>query len=76
MDTQIDAVVLKVSTNLVTIQIGDIEVHDGETAAPGGVAVRQLLVVRVEDTIQECEVILDLLIARDGEACLGRLDRG
>lgn len=45
-----------------------------KTTAPALVAVRQLRFRRVKDTIDESEVVLDLLIALDVKAILGFVD--
>lgn len=76
MDAKLDAVVVEVGLHLLAVEVEDVQVHDGEAALPARVAVGQLTVLGVEDAVEELEVIFDLLVAADGEAVLGRLDRG
>lgn len=60
-----DAVMIKVLLHLIAVQVENIQVHDGEAAPPGLVALSQLHVGNVEDAIEELEVIFNLFVAAD-----------
>lgn len=74
VDGKLELVVVEVLLDLVSVNIKDVGIHDCQGSAPTLVAVGQLAVLGVEDTIHELEVVLDLLIARDMETSLGLLD--
>lgn len=63
VNLEVDAMVVKVLLQLITVQVEDVEVHDCQAAVPARVALCQLLVGDVENAIEELEVILDLLVA-------------
>ena len=73
MDIELDLIMIEVLLHLFAIDTEDVEVHDSQTAAPAFVAVGQLTSAGVEDSIDEGEIVLDLLVAFDVEAglCLG-----
>lgn len=75
VDGQGQVVVVKVLLHLVTIDVEDVQVHDGQTPAPALIALGQIVVGRVEDAIEEGEVVFNLLVPLDMEAVLG-LDDG
>lgn len=49
-------------------------VCDSQDTAPSPIAVREIRVGNIEDAIDECEVIFNLLIALDVETVFGLLD--
>lgn len=74
VDEKLEFVVVEVLLDLVSVDIEDVGVHDGQGSAPALVAVGKLAVLGVKDTVHELEVVLDLLIASDVETSLGFLD--
>lgn len=76
VDLEVDLVVVKVPLHLLPVQVEDVEVHDREAPLPALVARGQLRVAHVEDSVEELEVILDLLVPADGEPLGGGLDGG
>lgn len=76
MNLELNLVVVKVPLHLGPVEVEDVEVHDGQAALPSRVALGELRVLDAEDAVEELEVVLDLLVARDGEALLGGLDGG
>ena len=68
MHFQLETIVLEVPLHLLPVHIVDVLVRDGETALPLLVAVCEIGVLGVEDTVDEREVVLDLLVALDVEA--------
>jgi hypothetical protein len=74
VDGKLELVVIEVLLDLVSVDIEDVGVHDGQSSAPTLVAVGELAVLGVEDTVEELEVIFDLLVTRDVETSLGLLD--
>lgn len=74
VDGKLEFVVVEVLLDLVSVDIEDVGVHDGQGSAPALVAVGKLAVLGVKDTVHELEVVLDLLIASDVETSLGFLD--
>lgn len=75
MDLKLQPVVLEVSLDLLAIHIVDIHICDGQHSAPMLVAVSQLGVFRVENSIEEGEVVGDSLVAINMEAILCLNDR-
>ena len=65
---------IEVLLHLVSVDVVDVQVHDGKATAPALIAAGQLGVGSVEDPIKECEVVLDLLVSFDVKAILGLLD--
>ena len=59
VDLELQLVVVEVLLHLLSVQVVDVQVHDGKSAAPTLVAVGKLLVLRVEHAIKECEVVFD-----------------
>ena len=59
VDLQLQLVVVEVLLHLVTVKVVDVQIHDRKSAAPSLVAVGELLVLRVEYAIKECEVVFD-----------------
>lgn len=74
MNLQIQAKVLEILLHLLAIQRKDILVCDGEDSSPLLVAVCEVGVVGVEDSVDEGEVVFDLFVALDVEAVGGFLD--
>lgn len=75
MNLQVKTVVLKVLFDLLSVHIVDIEIRHGQDAPPMAIAVRQLGVLDIENAVEECEVVGDLLISLYVEALL-RLGHG
>jgi hypothetical protein len=76
VNLELNLVVVKVPLHLGPVEVEDVEVHDRQAALPSPVALGELGVLDAEDAVEELKVILDLLVARDGEALLGGLDGG
>ena len=74
VDLEIDLVVFEVLLDLLAIYIIDIQIRDGQDTLPMLVAVGQLRVLRIEDTVEEGEVVGYLFIAIHVEAILGLRD--
>jgi len=74
VDGKLKLVVVKVLLELSTVNIKDVGIHDGQSAAPSLVALSELRVLLVENTIEEGEVVLDLLVTLDVETSFGLLD--
>lgn len=72
---ELEPVVLKVLFDLLSVHIVDVQVGDGQDSAPMFVALGELRVLRVEDAIEEGEVVRDLLIPIHVETILGFQDR-
>lgn len=69
MDDQSDTVGLEIMFHLRTVQRADVDVRHSKASAPFLVQIGKLSVFNIENAIKECEVIRDLLIAFDMEAC-------
>ena len=54
---EIEVVVIEVLLNLLAVDIEHIEVSDGQNSSPTLVAVGQLSILNVEDTIEKGEVV-------------------
>lgn len=76
VNLEIELVVVKVLLNLVTVDIEDVLIHDGEATTPSLVAVGEVGLLGGEDVVDEGEVVLDLLVALDVETILGLRDGG
>lgn len=68
VDAEVDLVVVKVLLHGVAVDVEDVQVHDGQAAAPFGVTVGQVTAADIEDVVDEAEVVLDLLVTLDVEA--------
>lgn len=68
MDREIDAMMIKVRLHLRPVKIVDVEIGHSEASSPLLVAGGKIDVCRVEDTIDEGEVVFDLFVAFDVEA--------
>ena len=66
---------VEVLLHLLAIDVEDVQVHDSKAATPALIAAGKVVVLGVEHSIEEGEVILDLLVSLDVEAVLG-LDNG
>lgn len=75
VNIKLDVVLIKVSLQLLAVDIEDVLVHDSQATAPFTVAVCQLWLGWVENIVDEGEIVLDLLVAFDVET-LGRLGDG
>ena len=75
MHLELETVVSEVSFDLVTVHIVHVQVGDSQHTAPALVAFSQLGIFRVEDAIQEGEVVGYFLIAINVETILGLQDR-
>ena len=75
VDPKIQVVVAEVLLHLCPVNVEDVQVHDGQTTAPPLVAVGQMDVLRIEDAIEEGEVVFNLLVALDVETSLGLNNR-
>ncbi len=75
MEHKTDAMMVKVTLHQRTIQFIHVEIHYSQTALPSLIALGQLRIGDVKDSVQEFEIILNLLISADREALLGGLDR-
>lgn len=71
VDLKFQIVVLEVLLDLLAIHVVDIEICDGQNTIPAFVAVGQLRVLRVKDTVEEGELVRYLLVAIHVEAILG-----
>lgn len=71
---KLELVVVKVLLHLGAVDVKDVGVHDSQSAAPSLVALGELRVLLVEDTIEEGEVVFDLLVTLDVETIFGLLD--
>lgn len=71
MNDQLDLVMLEVLLHLLAIDIVDVQISDGQASLPSLVAIGKLWILGVEDTVHDCEVILDLLISLDMESDMG-----
>lgn len=71
MNLELKVVVAEVVLKLLTIQVENVQVHDSQASLPASKAVSQLTVLLVEDTIEEGEVVLDLLVSLNVETGLG-----
>lgn len=59
---QLNVVVIKVFLHLLAIDVEDVEVHDGEASLPSLEGLGQVVVRDVEDSVDEGEVVFDLLV--------------
>lgn len=75
VDGEWEVVVVKVRLHLLAIDVEDVQIHNSKAAAPALIAAGEVVVLGVKDSIEEREVILDLLITLDVEAVL-RLNDG
>jgi hypothetical protein len=65
---KVDAVVLKVPLHLLAIDIVDVDICYGETSLPALVAVGNVWVVEIKDTIDEGKIVFDLFVSLNMEA--------
>ena len=66
--------VVKIDLHLCAVKVEDVKVRHCQTPMPFFIAVGEIAVLGIENTIDESEVILDLLIAFDVKA--GMTGRG
>jgi hypothetical protein len=76
VDAELNAMMIEVLLHLVAVQVEDVEVHYCKAAAPAAVAAGQLSIGHVKDAIEKLKVVLNLLVAADGEARRCGLDGG
>lgn len=76
VNLELEIMVVEVFLHLLAIHVEDVGIHDGQGPAPALVAVGQLAIPLLEDTIEEGKVIFDLLIALDVKASLRLSDGG
>lgn len=74
MEVKTDLVVIKVLLHSLTIDVEDVQVHDGQAATPFLVAIGEITSRCVKDVVDEGEVVLDLLVALDVETLGGLND--
>jgi len=74
VDLELEVVVVEVLLHLLAVHVEDVGIHDCQGSAPALVAVGKLLVLLVENTVHEDEVIFDLLVTLDVETILGLVD--
>lgn len=67
MDLELDSMVLEISFHFRSIEVVDVEIGYCETPLPFLVAICKIGILDIKDTIDECEVIFNLLIALDVE---------
>jgi archaellum biogenesis ATPase FlaH len=75
VNRQWQVVVVEVLLHVLAVDVENVQIHNGKAATPALVALGEIIVLGVEDTIKEREVIFDLLITLDVETILG-LDNG
>lgn len=66
---------VEVLLHLLAIDVEDVQIHNSKAASPALVALGELGVLSVEYSIEEREVVFDLLVTLDMEAVLGLDDR-
>jgi hypothetical protein len=71
VDLQLHPIMVEVLLNLFAVEIENVQVHDREASCPTCVAVGQFRILDVEDSIEEREVVLNLLVAFSVKACRG-----
>lgn len=76
VDVKVDLVMIEVSLHLLTIDVKDVGVHDCKASSPWLITISEVFVAGVEYSIDEREVIFDLLVPLDVEASRGFGDRG
>jgi hypothetical protein len=64
---EFDSMMFEVVLHLLAIDVVDVLVGDGKTSSPFLVAVGEVLVVDIEDSINEGEIVLDLLVTLNVE---------
>lgn len=74
VELESESIVVEILLHLLSIDIEDIQVHHGENTSPAFIAVSQLGVFNVKNTIEKREIIGDLLEAVDVKAGSGLLD--
>ncbi len=76
MNLEVQSVMLEVCLDLFAVDVVDVQVRDRQDAAPTLIAFGELRVRRVEDAVEEGEVVGDLLVSVHVEAILGLDDLG
>jgi len=76
VDFQFEPIVLEISFHLLSIHIVDVLVCDSETSLPLLVTLCKIGILGVEDTVNECEVIFNLLVAFDVETSVTAVGGG
>ena len=74
MHFELQSVVLEIFLNLLSIDVVDIQVRDCQNTTPSFVALGQLWVFLVEDTVKKGKIVGDLLVAIDVKAIFGHFD--
>ncbi len=75
VDLELETVVLEILFDLLAVDIIDVQVCHCKHSSPALITFGQLTVLRVEDPIEEGEVVRDSLVAIHVEAILGFGDR-
>jgi hypothetical protein len=75
VDRQWQVVVVEILLHVLAVNVEYVQIHNGKAATPALVALGEIIVLGVENTIEEREVIFDLLVTLDVETVLG-LDNG
>lgn len=68
MDLQLDVVVFEILFHLFAIDVVDVQVGDCKASTPLLVAVGEIVVLDIENSIDEGEIVLDLLVALNVKA--------
>lgn len=74
MDFEIQIEVFEVSLHLPAVKSKDILICHGKNSAPFAIAVGQLRIGNVKNSINKSEIVLDLLIALDMKAGFGLMN--
>jgi hypothetical protein len=75
VDRQWQVVVVEVLLHVLAVDVENVQIHNGKAATPALVALGEIIVLGVENTIEEREVIFDLLVTLNVETIFG-LDNG
>jgi hypothetical protein len=75
VDRQWQVVVVEVLLHVLAIDVEYVQIHNGKAATPALVALGEVIVLGVEDTIEKREIVFDLLVTLNVETIFG-LDNG
>jgi len=67
---EFDSMMFEVILHLLAVNVVNVLIGDGQTSAPLLVAVGEVLVVDIKDSINEGKIVLDLLVALDVETSM------
>lgn len=76
VDLELQTMVFKVLLHLLAVDIVDVHVHDSKASSPAREAFCEVTLLLVKDTVDEAEVVFDLLVALDVETLLGLRNGG